>query len=157
MPVASIGRNRIFLTVSVDTPFLFGLDPTDYTQLWNDLRQKISLVIGPKSALPGQGSFGHITGGYDAGAFVFFTFVKVNPIQCLGKRKKKGYYGYMYSLVFAADMYATVFKKDPLDPALGEKYKKSILVPGGSRDELDSLTVRCGAVFHLWSSSPHRS
>ena len=53
-----------------------------------------------------------------------------------------GYYGYMYSLVFAADMYATVFRKDPLDPALGEKYKKSILVPGGSREELDSLTVR---------------
>jgi Zn-dependent oligopeptidase len=50
----------------------------------------------------------------------------------------------MYSLVFAADMYATVFKKDPLNPALGERYEKSILVPGGSRDELDSLTVRCG-------------
>ena len=33
------------------------------------MRQQISLVIGPKSALPGQGSFGHITGGYDAGAF----------------------------------------------------------------------------------------
>ena len=31
---------------------------------------------------PGQGTFGHITGGYDA-----------------------GYYGYMYSLVYAADMY----------------------------------------------------
>lgn len=56
---------------------------------------------------------------------------------------QKGYYGYLYSLVFAADMYATVFKKDPLDPELGERYKKSILVPGGSREELDSLTVRC--------------
>ena len=55
----------------------------------------------------------------------------------------------MYSLVFAADMYATVFKKDPLDPASGEKYKNSILVPGGSREELDSLTVR-----HLWRSHP---
>ena len=48
----------------------------------------------------------------------------------------------MYSLVFAADMYATVFKKDPLDPVSGERYKNSILVPGGSREELDSLTVR---------------
>ena len=55
----------------------------------------------------------------------------------------------MYSLVFAADMYATVFKKDPLDPALGEKYKDSILVPGGSREELDSLTVRCSRVLPL--------
>lgn len=47
----------------------------------------------------------------------------------------------MYSLVFAADMYATVFKKDPLDPELGQKYRKEILLPGGSRDELDSLKV----------------
>ena len=49
--------------------FSFGIDATDYTQLWNDLRQEVSLVAGPKRALPGQGSFGHITGGYDAGAF----------------------------------------------------------------------------------------
>ena len=53
----------------------------------------------------------------------------------------------MYSLVFAADMYATVFKKDPLDPALGDKYKNSILVPGGSREELDSLKVRRDAIL----------
>lgn len=63
--------------------------------------------------------------------------------------RKKGYYGYMYSLVFAADMYATVFKKDPLNPESGEKYKKSILVPGGSREELESLTVRCGSTAHF--------
>ena len=71
--------------------------------------------------------------------------LEVKLTRCLGKQ---GYYGYMYSLVFAADMYATVFKKDPLNPALGEKYKKSILLPGGSREELDSLTVRCARVCH---------
>jgi len=125
--------------------FLWGIDATDYTKLWNDLRQEISLVTGPKSALPGQGSFGHITGGYDAGAFFFtlyLTVLKADYDWPLGIAK--GYYGYMYSLVFAADMYATVFKKDPLNPSLGEKYKDSILLPGGSREELDSLTVRCG-------------
>jgi len=37
-----------------------------------------------------------------------------------------------------------VFKKDPLNPALGEKYKNSILLPGGSREELDSLTEFLG-------------
>lgn len=41
------------------------------------------------------------------------------------------------------DMYATVFKQDPFDHKSGEKYKQSILVPGGSRDELDLVTVRC--------------
>ncbi|KIJ66993.1 hypothetical protein HYDPIDRAFT_174274 [Hydnomerulius pinastri MD-312] len=88
---------------------------TDYTRLWNELRQEISLVKGG-AYQPGQGTFGHIVGGYDA-----------------------GYYGYTYSLVFAADMYATVFKKDPLDPKLGQLYRDKILLVGGSRDDMDSL------------------
>jgi len=87
----------------------------DYTTLWNTLREKISLVKAKKPS-PGQGTFGHITGGYDA-----------------------GYYGYTYSLVFAADMYATVFKADPLDPVRGKRYRDKILRVGGSREELESL------------------
>ena len=46
---------------------------------------------------------------------------------------------YSYSLVFAADMYQTVFKEDPLDATRGDRYRRSILQPGGSREELDSL------------------
>ena len=53
-----------------------------------------------------------------------------------------GYYGYTYSLVFAADMYATVFKADPLDPARGQRYRENILLPGGSQDDIESLKVR---------------
>ncbi|PPQ89666.1 hypothetical protein CVT25_013853 [Psilocybe cyanescens] len=87
----------------------------DYTHLWCSLREKISLVNHDKE-LPGQGTFGHITGGYDA-----------------------GYYGYTYSLVFAADMYATIFKADPLDPARGKLYRDKILRAGGSREEIDTL------------------
>jgi len=87
----------------------------DNTKLWNTLREKISLVKSVKEC-PGQGTFGHITGGYDA-----------------------GYYGYTYSEVFAADMYATVFKEDPLDPERGKQYRDKILRVGGSREELDSL------------------
>lgn len=83
------------------------------------MRENISLVKGGNLGA-GQGSFNHIAGGYDA-----------------------GYYGYTYSLVFAADMYATVFKKDPLDPTRGQRYREKILLPGGSRDEIDSLKVRC--------------
>ena len=51
---------------------------------------------------------------------------------------------YSYSLVFAADMYQTVFKEDPLDPARGDRYRKSILIPGGSREDLDSLEEMLG-------------
>ena len=48
----------------------------------------------------------------------------------------------MYSLVFAADMYSTVSKSDPLDPARGDRYRMSILQSGGGREELDSLEVK---------------
>ncbi|KAL4250649.1 peptidase M3 family protein [Abortiporus biennis] len=90
-------------------------DSADYTVLWNELRENISLVKGGKLTT-GQATFNHIAGGYDA-----------------------GYYGYTYSLVFAADMYATVFKPDPLDPQRGQKYREKILLPGGSQDDIVSL------------------
>jgi len=89
---------------------------TDYTTLWHDLSQTTTLLAGPDSPLPGHGDFTHLAGGYSA-----------------------GYYGYMYSSVFAADMYATMFKEDPLSPELGKKFKDTILVPGGSRDAIDLL------------------
>jgi metallopeptidase MepB len=44
------------------------LESENYTALWNNLREKISLVKYDK-ACPGQASFGHITGGYDAGYY----------------------------------------------------------------------------------------
>ncbi|KAI6110097.1 peptidase family M3-domain-containing protein [Pisolithus sp. B1] len=50
-----------------------------------------------------------------------------------------GYYRYTYSLVFAAEMYRTVFKRGPLDPILGQLYHSKILLSGGSRDEMVSL------------------
>ncbi|EPT05216.1 Metalloprotease [Fomitopsis schrenkii] len=90
-------------------------ESTDYTALWNDLREATT-TFKFKQRAAGQGSFNHIAGGYDA-----------------------GYYGYTYSLVFAADMYATVFKPNPLDPVRGAKYREAILRPGGSREEDDSL------------------
>ncbi|KAF8970809.1 metallopeptidase MepB [Flammula alnicola] len=83
----------------------------DYTHLWCSLREKISLRSHDKEC-PAQSAFGHLTGGYDV-----------------------GYYGYTYSLVFAADMYATVFKADPLDPVRGRLYRDKILCAGSSRDD----------------------
>lgn len=45
------------------------IDSADYTNLWNEMREKISLVSAGKPT-PGQGSFGHIAGGYDAGEYI---------------------------------------------------------------------------------------
>jgi thimet oligopeptidase len=63
----------------------------------------------PFDYVPGthpQASFGHIMGGYDA-----------------------GYYTYLWSLVYAQDMF-TAFQKGGLDnPAVGMRYRETILAP----------------------------
>ena len=62
-----------------------------------------------------QASFGHLV-GYQA-----------------------GYYGYLWSLVFAQDM-ASVFRDEGfLEPAAGLRYRKAILSRGGTVDELDMV------------------
>ncbi|TXT07346.1 hypothetical protein VHUM_03066 [Vanrija humicola] len=91
-------------------------DDLDLTKLWCDLREKTSLVSTDGEYVGGQSGFAHIVGGYAA-----------------------GYYGYLYSLVFAADMFESVFSADPMNPANGLKYRAEILGPGGSRDEAESL------------------
>ena len=45
-------------------------------------------------------------------------------------------------------MYATIFKKDPLDPAAGQRYRDHILRPGSSQDDMGSLVVR-NSIFHF--------
>lgn len=59
---------------------------------------------------------GHFIGGYDA-----------------------GYYGYLYSLVFSTDMFATCFKENPMDHAQGRRYRHTVLERGGSKDEMEVL------------------
>ncbi|KAL8280846.1 hypothetical protein RQP46_006850 [Phenoliferia psychrophenolica] len=88
----------------------------DLTKLWCDLREQVSLVTTNGEYIGGQSGFAHIVGGYEA-----------------------GYYGYLYSQAFSADMFATVFESDPMNPASGKSYRDKILGPGGSRDEMESL------------------
>ena len=74
-------------------------------------------------------------------------FVGERALTFLFARLLAVIFRYTYSLVFAADMYQTVFKKDPLSPELGSKYRQDILRPGGSRDEIDSLKVKTFPLF----------
>ena len=60
-----------------------------------------------------QGSFGHLT-GYQA-----------------------GYYGYMWSLVYAQDMFQRFKELGMLNPEAGEYYRDKILSKGGTQDSLD--------------------
>jgi Zn-dependent oligopeptidase len=81
------------------------------------LRHEIALIGQADNVWPAA-SFGHMMGGYDA-----------------------GYYGYMWSQVFSADMFYTRFAShlDSKPSVPGLQYRKSILRVGGSRDGMDSL------------------
>lgn len=80
------------------------------------MRRKQKLTHASRYWGEGFNNVGHYIGDYDA-----------------------GYYGYMYSEVFSADMYYTSFKADPLNSEQGRRYRHIVLERGGSRPEMDLL------------------
>lgn len=50
-----------------------------------------------------------------------------------------GYYGYLSSQVYSADMFHTVFAKDCMNPKEGRRYRHMVLEKGGSQDEMKTL------------------
>jgi thimet oligopeptidase len=78
----------------------------DATALWASLQSKMTVGHWIPGTYP-EASFGHLMEGYDA-----------------------GYYGYLWSKVFAQDMF-TVFQRYGLEsPVAGMRYRKDILEPG---------------------------
>ncbi|RKP26779.1 soluble angiotensin II-binding protein-like protein [Syncephalis pseudoplumigaleata] len=88
----------------------------DTTALWAKLREEVTLIKNMPDTW-GASTFGHIMGGYDA-----------------------GYYGYLWSEVFSADMFFSRFEKEGVEnPKTGMDYRMHILQPGGSIDGGDML------------------
>lgn len=91
-------------------------EQVDLVSKWAELRSKYCLDSTAEFQSHAFSAFGHLMGGYDS-----------------------GYYGYLWSEVFACDMYYSKFKKDPLDSKVGVEYKTKVIGPGGSRDAMESL------------------
>ncbi|KAK6198782.1 oligopeptidase [Scheffersomyces amazonensis] len=97
------------------------LDKLDLTKYWNEMREEIAMVSSGGIPTKGYASFGHIAGGYES-----------------------GYYGYLYSSVFSADIFYTLFKKDLMNTESGIRYRDIILKRGGSREIMDNLIELLG-------------
>jgi saccharolysin len=91
-------------------------EPLDIAKVWNDLKVQITFMDQGGIISHGYSSFGHLAGGYDA-----------------------GYYGYLWSEVFAADMYYTRFKADPLNKKAGIDYRDKVIGRGDTGDANDYL------------------
>ncbi len=102
--------SRQLFFATVDMLYHSSGEKVDTTKVWNDLAPQIFLMDETPGAAA-QGSFGHLMGGYDA-----------------------GYYGYLWSKVYAQDMF-TVFEQAGLEsPIAGAKYREWILKQGGTQE-----------------------
>src|SRR3989339_466565 len=97
------------------------VEPVDPVQVYADLYKKTFELDSSSDQLWAAG-FGHLM-GYDA-----------------------GYYGYLWSEVYAADMFARFRAEGVLDPKVGMDYRKKILEVGSSRDEIESVKDFLGRV-----------
>ncbi|MGB2580658.1 MAG: M3 family metallopeptidase, partial [Minisyncoccia bacterium] len=86
--------------------------PPEPAKLYRDLIKKHTGIILPKDAIFPAG-FGHLD-GYDA-----------------------GYYGYLWSNVYAADMFTRFEKEGIMNKKTGADYKKWVLEKGGSMEEIE--------------------
>lgn len=104
---------RQLFFASVDMKYhLLGIDEADIdpTQIFHDTFEEITLLKPLRDTFPEAG-FGHLMGGYDA-----------------------GYYGYLWSEIYAADMFTRFKTEGLLNSQTGSDYRQWILEPGGSFD-----------------------
>ena len=91
---------------------LFKENSPDCDILWEKLHKKLRPHIAFYPESKGYAAFGHLM-GYGA-----------------------KYYAYLWSKVYALDLFATIQKAGLLNGAMGEYYSKTVLAPGGSQEPL---------------------
>ncbi|KAL6696975.1 peptidase M3A/M3B [Trichoderma pleuroticola] len=103
---------------------------------WNQLRREF-LPLDGGEAVNGDwawghdyANFGHFVDNYDA-----------------------GYYSYIFSLVYTADVFNATFKLDPEDTANGRRYRHAVLAKGPSEDEMTILTQFLGRELDVYAFS----
>lgn len=82
----------------------------DTTALWDKLETQLQ-PLPPVAGIHPQAGFGHLMGGYDA-----------------------GYYGYLWSKVYAQDLFTAFLQGGLENPAVGMRYRKDILEPAQTYD-----------------------
>lgn len=113
-PVAFFYMRQLMLALT-DMIYHTSPGPVDTTGVYNRLYRSL-LGIDPGDGNHFQASWGQLMEGYDA-----------------------GYYGYLWSEVYAADLFSVFREKGPLDRVTGARYRRSILEVGRMRDAGDSL------------------
>ncbi|KAI8159040.1 peptidase family M3 [Colletotrichum sp. SAR 10_70] len=93
-----------------------------FTTLWNRLRREI-VPTDDLSALGAGDEWGH---GY-------------TNIGHLMNEYDAGFYSYLFSKVYAQDIFSTVFKSDPMSVEAGRRYRYGVLEKGGSQPEMITL------------------
>ncbi|MBS1961056.1 MAG: Zn-dependent oligopeptidase [Bdellovibrionales bacterium] len=89
--------------------------PVDVTKTYAEMhRELFGFDILPGTHFPG--TFGHLMGGYDA-----------------------GYYGYLWSEVYAQDMFSRFEREGLLNPKTGADYRRAVLESGDLREAIALL------------------
>jgi len=106
-------RQLAFATIDLD---YHSSAQVNSTEIYAKHMKEIMLIPIQDGTQP-QASFGHLMGGYDS-----------------------GYYGYMWSKVFAQDMFTRFESDGLLNSDIGKEYVYWILKPGGEKDPLELIT-----------------
>ena len=88
----------------------------DIDGIWQKNQKRFMPYIAPDSEGKGFAGFGHLT--------------------IYGPK----YYGYMWSLVYALDLFDKIKAHGLLDPVIGAEYESKVLSKGGSQDPMELIT-----------------